>query len=540
MTGSIKIAFWIAVLALAVLRPKLGDEAWQRVEEAGRRVARRPVAGWLGLGLLVLLVRAALLPLWAIPEPVIYDEFGYLLQADTFASGRLTNPPHAVLQFFESVYILHQPTYNAKYPPGQGLALALGQAVLGDPWFGVWLSCGAMMAALCWALQGWLPQRWALLGGLLALPLCLFSYWMDSYWGGAVAAVGGALVMGAYARILRGRSAYAWLLGLGLVLLAMTRMYEGALFSAPFAAAVVVRTRRLRVWAPIALVLVAGASFLLHYNAVVTGHALRLPYAEYQRQYGYVPLFHFQALSPAKIYHNQSVADVFFGWEYRQWKRSQTWTLWLDRGQAWGRVLALLAQVWPLMLLFAALVWTAFRDRRMRLPLFGLGAVCAGSLLQITYYAHYAAPAMAALLLVLVQCLRHLRQIGIRGTGVGRSLGRAVPAGMLLLVCFDQGARLYRQEAIEQTQPANARRGRMERKLVEERPDRKHLIVVRYTGTQDPHEEWVYNRADIDGSSVVWAHDLGAEQNRVLLDYFQERTVWLFQPDRDPDLLTPY
>ncbi len=148
------------------------------------------------MGLVVLLARASLLPLWPIPKPVIYDEFGYLLQADTFAAGRLTNPPHPLWPFFESVYILQQPTYNSKYPPGQGLALAAGRRVFGQAWYGVWLSCGALMAALCWALQGWLPAAWALLGSVLAAPLCLFSYWMDSYWGGAVAGIGGSLDAG--------------------------------------------------------------------------------------------------------------------------------------------------------------------------------------------------------------------------------------------------------------------------------------------------------------------------------------------------------
>ena len=66
--------------------------------------------------------------------------------------------------------------------------------------------------------------------------------------------------------------------------------------------------------------------------------------------------------------------------------------------------------------------------------------------------------------------------------------------------------------------------------------------MVRYRGQHSVHEEWVYNGADIDGAKVLWARDLGLEQNDKLFAYFRDRTVWLVEPGDSSDSISlqPY
>ena len=66
------------------------------------------------------------------------------------------------------------------------------------------------------------------------------------------------------------------------------------------------------------------------------------------------------------------------------------------------------------------------------------------------------------------------------------------------------------------------------------------LVIVRYSPDHDPHVEFVFNRADIDHSSIVWARDMGDEKNRELIAYYPNRQVWLLEPDSPSLTITPY
>ena len=220
----------IAVL-LALLAPRFGAARYRSAELILRGIASRQWRSVLLAAAFPLVVRLALLPFFPQPLPHVHDEFSYLLMADTFAHGRIANPPPPESQHFETEYILLHPTYASQYQPAQGAVMAVAQVLTGRPWWGVWASIGLMCGALCWALGGLFPPVWALCGALgAAMQFGIFGFWMNSYFGGAMAATGGALTVGSLLRMRSAPVASSPLCGLGLVVILASRPFEGALW----------------------------------------------------------------------------------------------------------------------------------------------------------------------------------------------------------------------------------------------------------------------------------------------------------------------
>jgi hypothetical protein len=541
---SFGIAFALGVIAL--LFPRTAPTLFNRAERTLARFSEHRTLAIVALFIAVIAIRLLALPFLHVPVPGIHDEFSYLLLSDTFAHGRLTNPTHPMWISFETFHVNWFPTYSSMYPPAQGAALAVGQ-VLGDPWIGVLLSDAAMCATILWMLQAWLPARWALLGAaIVALKLGVASYWMNSYWGGAVAAMGGALVLGAAARIVkRARIRDALLLGLGIAILANSRPYEGTLFCLPVAVWLLwwmigrtkskdaLRVRLTRVVIPLTTVVVLTAAWMGYYNWRLTGNALLMPHVLNTRTYHTAPLFLWEQPKPEMHYRNQQFEDFYNGWErenYHQTRADIFRVSWekLFRGG--------ITYFWPGLLLALPALPFVLRDRKMRLPWMIAVIGVAGVFIVIWSNAHYAAPITCVLYLLVVQTIRHLRMMRIGTRPIGLALSRAI----VLSLFVGTGIHVVRHvcDPLFWTCQGDPSRTAIADKL--KQTPGKHLIMVRYAEDHNIHDEWVFNGAEIDNAKVLWAREINTEHDAKVLAYFKDRKVWLVTPDSDNTYLEPY
>jgi hypothetical protein len=273
------------------------------------------------------------------------------------------------------------------------------------------------------------------------------------------------------------------------------------------------------------LVLMLAGIAMMYYFWRVTGDPLKMPYVANSEQYSITPLFVWQKLKPAPHYNNETLRYFYTHWNAKKASEHgrfvRYWCFYLG----------------PALTPPLAMTWVAWSDRKMRFFL----TLCAFTVLAlaIEWWAlpQYAAPMTVTLYAVILEGLRHLRTAIVRRREGSRwrDLVPLVPAVIVVMIAVRAAMPAFSIEPMP-TWPSvwaaggNGSSGRLlVQNFLRNQPG-KHLVLVRYVNHDNDesiHDEWVYNRANIDESRIVWARDLDEEHNRKLVQYFKDRKIWL-------------
>ncbi len=537
--------FAAIALLVALWRPRLASPFFDRIEGLFASLSARPRFALLAAFCFPIVLRVLCLPLYPPPQPAIHDEFSYLLIADTLLAGRLANPLHPMWEHFETIHVIFNPTYASKYPVGQGFILALPQLFGLPAYSGVWLSCGLMSAAIFWMLRHWLSPGWAFAAIMVVLPrVSVMSVWMHTYWGGAFAATGGALAVGAFARLLARPSAkYALLLGLGIAILANTRPYEGAATVLVLAVALLVwllRSKALpaaakvrQILLPLALTSAATISFIALHNWSVTGSVMKLPYMRNREIYGTPQTFYWQEPSPPGSFSNKQIRANYL-WQLDMHQKGRSLAklgeaTWNKLAESWR---FFLGPVWLVPFLFLPV---CIRRPGYLVPACALGLVLVAVSCYPFFFPHYLGPVTGIIVLFTACGLARLKEASFRGKPFGNAAVRMLVLAGIVSFFYQISLDYAFSDAVRQPKKPRTQVVEALNKL-----GGNHLVLVRYGVDHDFHKEIVYNAADIDASSIVWARDLGPISNQRLLSAYKDRRAWVFEPDDRPPLLTPY
>ena len=280
--------------------------------------------------------------------------------------------------------------------------------------------------------------------------------------------------MGAVPRLFhRERPRDAWLLGLGLAILASSRPLEGAILCLPVAVALLwwrFKSQRWRrgtprnVLPPLAAVLLLTGIFLGYYNWRVTGNPLLLPYVLNEQAHSSRPLFVWQKLRVPIQFTNPQF-DYFYNHmmcsELIDLQHDFVGTA-LQRGKT---LLSFFTGTLPFVLLLLTLP-RLLRDKRTRLLVVQLVVSGIGLLVVAPFFAHYAAPLTATIMALMVQGMRHLRHWEYAGRPVGVGLTRGIALLVLAIVPFDTAKAIHEAHAhFPKDDPAMYERARIASQL---------------------------------------------------------------------------
>jgi uncharacterized membrane protein (UPF0136 family) len=448
-----------------------------------------------------------------------------------------------LLPDFESVYVILSPTYASMYPVLRSLPVFLGLCLRIGAWGGILLSMVALTVAVYWMIREWINSKYAVIAAFIVIiRFGLFSFWVNSYWGGAFTALGGVLLAGGY-KAVRSRPSLlnGAAVGLGVVILMTTRPYEGMFYAIPFGAALVLRfvrstalERRSLIPAGLAaaVLVVAGFGLTFAHDKAVTGDWKVAPYTLYRQTAAEVPAFlvesrNPQGGAPARYAKTRYNLDV----EANSYVRRATW----------GGILSAeafrLRNYWNFYVGFALLipfVVGVYALKGEPVLLLAAASLGVGLSLETFDFAHYAAPGFGFVMLAIMAGFQRLRQWRPWGYPYGLSLSRLLPLALVLGSVIPLSSAFTGWPTFTMlvnthfSTPCCWLRPRSLHMTVANEVDRyegRNLVMVD-TGPKAPRDETlVSNDPDVDDEKTVWIND-DAEFNRQAIERYPGRRIW--------------
>jgi hypothetical protein len=477
--------------------------------------------------------------------PIVHDEAAYLFQAQTFAAGRLTNPPPALPEFFEQFHLLVEPTFSARYPPGFALLLVPG----------IWLGAPAAVSAVLAALTAWCmfaqvlraTDAWiATIAWLIWLSTSASLSWSASFLSQTATA---ALWWGGWWCLVEWRSTRRrrWFLALSACIawMAITRPLTALAYGIPVAVVVAVDLWRRRVprrdVAAAGVVTLVIAALVPLTNAAVTGDARVMPWSEWARQYAPSERLGFgeSELPPARELPPELARfNAYFAPIYGSHTVDTLPALFVERLR---QIAVSIFGGYRIVLGAAALLAIIAMTAEMA---FALGA---GLLLVLAYlpFAH------APWALYYFELFPLLAVLSARGVAVGvtyliggsfgsdlvkplRPIWVGLCAALVVVLTVHAGLAVGHARADRRERVSPLRR-LFER--VQELRGAKKMVFIRYAPDHNVHQSLIVNAADLKRASLWLVRDRRAENQRLIRSE-PDRVAYIY--DEATDVIRPY
>jgi len=480
--------------------------------------------------------------------PKTHDDCSYAIGMQMVARGRLWMPPHPLGDFFDSFYILVKPVYCSIYFPGTALIFTPTVWLKLPTWVMPAIVSGLAVMMLYRVITELIDGAAGLLAALLLVSLTWFRTYSVLLASQSPMLLLGLLIVWTWLRWRESRSWY-WSLALGVIAgwAAITRPVDAVCFALPVGMGPLLDLwgrgpAARRIVPTVATILLGALPFLalqLVFNRGVTGSLTRLPYTYYLEQDQPNSAFGFHRVDPdrrppsplpqkqayydwCKTYLLRHQPDNFLG----PWLHTTD----LGNGQSRPSYLSMIAETTMparILLLPAAVGVLGLTDRRRvvlaaTLPLFVLLY-----LFNPFFLEHYAIAVIPSVVLIVLLGVRAIAQAWPRFALPITSAAIAMIIAASLTSLWEIDRFLPGPKVDDETFRSSVLRA-----VNAEYPallDKPAVVLFRYHKGDDFFREPVYNW-DVpwpDDAPVIRAHDLGAQRDREIVEYYARR-----QPDR--------